>query len=251
MKRFQNLLRSDKAISLKWVIIYGAACWGVASIFFQKYIRTIPFFLIGILMERSTAADRRKKEQREELKQFREFIELVNGSMTATSKAVEKCVDEAIDRMEAQHMDKTKVFRELKNMQTRLTNNTQASFTAELTGVAERLDNKEIMNFANSVSICYEHNSQGITSIIRNTSTLIQEKSQIEDEIYVAIAEARNQALIMLLMPSVIILFLKHSMPSFFGYMNNTSAGLITLSVCLAVNYITFFIIQKIIRKGA
>jgi len=250
MKKIKKSLSWDKHFSMKWFLIYGVVCSVVAYIYFLNPIIAMSCFLVGILMERSTAADRLKKTKREQLKNFREFIDLVNGSMNVANKAIEVCVDEALDSMERQHIDKSQVYKELKVLQSNLKTSNQSSFKAELIRLAERLGNEEIMNFAHSVSACYGINNQGIAAIIRNTSTLIQEKIKIEDEIYSAIAEAKNQSIIMLAMPSGMLLLLRGNMPSFLNGIYDNMGGVVTYALCLAINYAMFLVIQKIVREG-
>lgn len=250
MKIYSEFSERVKHFNIGWFLIYATICFAVAYVFLESIVFAIPFICVGYLMERETSLERVKKQRREQLEQFRQFIDIVNGSMTATNKAVEICVDEAMSSMARMHMNRTKVYKELLVMQQNIHSNYQVSFADELLLLAERLDNVEIMNFARSVSACYGINNQGITDIIRNTSALIQESNQVEDEIYASISEAKNQALLMLGAPSIMLLLLKAGITDYMSKMYEDPIGMKMIWFCLLVNYAMFFVIQRIVRRG-
>ena len=233
-----------------WLAIYCGISFGVAYLYLNNIILAAWFSSVGFLMERFTAPDRELKRKRDEILQFRSFVDIVNGSMTATNKAVEVCIDDAIDCIGRTHMDRSRVYKELLVMQKNLHGNYQSSVEEEFKALAERLDNKDIAHFASSVSACYGIDNQGISKVIRNFSCLVQEKIQIEDEIASAIAGEKNQVMLMLFAPSIILIVLKVNMGDFISCAYGSVKAMAAITCCLILNYLMFFLIQKIVRKG-
>lgn len=236
--------------SIKWALIYCSAAFAVAWVFLGNIGIALPWALMGILMERFTAVDRIKKLKREQLCEFREFIDMVNSSMKASDKAVEVSACEAVDSLKEMHMTRSKLHKELLHMQADLKNNNQASFGNGIAELAERMDHDEIRNFSRAVSACYGVNNQGIIGVINYTSMMIEEKNQTEGEIEAAVAESKGQAYIMLFTPAGMLLLGGAMMSDMMNVMRTSAIGMVILLGCLLVNYGMFFLTGLMIRRG-
>ena len=112
---------------------------------------------------------------------------------------------------------------------------------------AARAQVEEIREFAEVFAIA-KKGGGNMPEILGRTASLIEERLEVENEIYIALASRRMEARIMDLTPFLIIFYIGLTSPGFFDVLYHNAAGVIFMSICLGAYLAALAASEKILR---
>ena len=116
-----------------------------------------------------------------------------------------------------------------------------------LLDLGTRSDVRDILDFARLI-VSTKIYGGNIVSIIRQTAGNIAEKHMVEEEINTIIASKKLEGRIMLMMPFLIIIYMKLTNSGYMDIMYRTALGNIVMCISLIFIILSGFLINKIVK---
>lgn len=203
----------------------------VSYLFYRERIA----FVIGMLLY--PMFYRRKKRigahgKRSELNvQFKDCLLSVSGAMRA-GYSVENAWKEAERDMAQQYGEESSIYKELRHMNCQVDCNMPLEKLLE--NAAERSHIEDIENFSGIFS--YAKRSGGdFTSIIGSSVQQLCDKMELKEEIETAVAGRKMEQKVMNAVPLFILTFVNGASAGFLEVLYHNAAGVLIMSICLAV----------------
>ena len=114
-----------------------------------------------------------------------------------------------------------------------------------LLNFAERSGIDDVRNFANVFATCYKKGGN-IKDIIKNTTSIIGDKIEIQMELETMVAGQKNEQNIMLVMPVVFIIVLKSMGGDLIDL--KSPVGIISVTAAIAIFILAYFISKRILN---
>ncbi|MFP4697747.1 MAG: type II secretion system F family protein [Eubacteriales bacterium] len=259
MKKISFLKRKDEKTAPR---TYDSYDMNIKEYILYYALGIALFFMIGILFyNRATIGlllsplsyffvKGRKKEllEKQSLElniQFRDAIYSISSALNA-GYSVEMAFRETVKDLSLIYLDpKTHIIVEFNYMVRQIEMN--IPIEAILHDFAKRTGIEDIENFSDVFATC-KRTGGDIIKVIRNTSKTIAEKIDIKREINLLISQKKFEQKIMSLIPFGIILYLWLSSPGFLDVMYNTGMGIVIMSVCLIIYYLSYLLSKKIMK---
>lgn len=185
-------------------IICSLIASAVMYIFYHLILLSLILgFLLGVYLERMYAASTTKKRMRNLRLQFRTFLESMSVATRAGSTSV-RALEVARDELKISYRPDSDIVLEIENIITRY-HNGGIALSVLFNDFAERSGLEDIKSFA-SIYEVIEGKSYKISEILTETSEIIGDKIEIEQEIETTITSAKSETYMMLLMPIIIVL---------------------------------------------
>lgn len=198
--------------------------------------------IIGIFIEKMYANSTIRRRQRALRTQFRDFLEAM--SVAARAGAVEvKALQSAAKDLRLSYIETADIVREIDNILT----------CYEGGGIAikdlfmdfgERSGLADIKNFATIYGII-EGKSDRFGDIVTQTSSIIGEKVEVENEIQTGINSAKSETYVMLVMPIIIVIMLSAVGGEMMAPLFTTINGRLGATVSLVLFVISFIMAIK------
>lgn len=215
----------------------------IAEIFYSSLLAVIVLLplLIPIFSRR-----RRKEEMRRSRELVSQFKECSNSILTAlkAGKSAENAFRDAVQEMKFLYGDRSEICKELRQIVRGLDNNVPLENL--LADFGERSKAEEIRDFAEVFSIA-KRSGGNMTEILGRTITQIQNRIDVEREISVMISNSQLEQSIMDIVPFAIIAYIRLSSEGFMDVLYGNAAGILIMTVCLAVYLVAFVISEKIV----
>lgn len=208
-----------------------AVCEAAAYIFYRNMAAFILFLPVGMLYplyrRRALCAERR-----EELRiQFKQAILILASSLSA-GYAVENAFSAGIRELEDLYGREAMITREFSYISNQLRmNRTVEQLLKEF---ADRSGIEEIQSFAEIFAVSKRSRGE-LVSVVNHVVRIISDKIQVKEDILTMTAEKKLEQRIMNLMPFLIVLYIDLSSPGFFAQMYESAAGIVIMTICLAV----------------
>ena len=119
-----------------------------------------------------------------------------------------------------------------------ITNNVDVEKSLLDFGIRSGLD--DIISFANVFETCYRKGGN-IKDVIKNTQQIITEKMEVEMEIQTIVAGAKNEQMIMTVMPIALIAIIKMMSPEFAANFA-TPSGIISTTIAVVMFIVAYFV---------
>ena len=207
------------ALTAAAAFIFYRSVWGMAA-----GILVIPYVM------RMRQTERREKEQREMTEQFCMGMQAAAGALSAGYSA-ESAFAEAERELQKLYGRENRLCREFALMNKKVGMNEPVD--AVFLETASRLGVEDILQFA-EIFRYVKRSGGNLTAIIRDTVTRMREKTEILEDIRIAVAEKKSeQRLMMLLLPGV-VLFISISSPQYAAALYHCASGILVMTVCLA-----------------
>lgn len=154
--------------------------------------------------------------------QFRDMLDSLSGSLSAGSTLIQS-FSAARDDLQSQYSEDAPIVQELNVIISGFHNNIRLEDMVHDFGV--RSGSPDIASFANVFHIAYLKGGD-MKEAIRNTHLILSEKMAMTTEIETSLAGSKNESLIMIVLPIVLVAMLKGSGSSFSQALA-TPAGLV------------------------
>jgi len=183
------------------------------------------------------------KGQQSRLKhQFRDMLEAFSTSLGA-GKNVTDSFAATYDDLKNQYDAQSFILKEVMVINVGIANGMNVEDLLEDFG--KRSGCRDIENFADVFRICSRLGGN-IREAVKNTSGVISEKMEIEEDIETSVTGGKSELLLMLVLPVGMVGFIKLSSPDFAANFA-TPAGIMATLVGLAVTVAAFLIGRKIL----
>jgi len=215
----------------------------VSYLFYGRWICTILFSPYLIRYIKSWEKQTMKKRQEAFRLQFKEAIQSISAGLNVGC-SVENALREAHKDLRAMYSKDEMILKELSYMIRQM----QMNVTAEtaLEEFAARTGDEDVQTFVTAFNLA-KRSGGDTMEIIRNVVRQMGEKIDVEREIQTVISAKKMELRIMAVIPFAMIVYLRLSFPEFLSVLYGNMAGIIIMSVCLAIYLVAYEVGKRIV----
>ena len=216
----------------------------ISYLFYDSLWAMIPGIAVVFLYFREKKRflmQKRMRRMRVELKIFfQAFITALQ-----TGRSIENAFAQAMKDL-TEYLEKdTELLLELKRICVGVS--VGESLETLLLDFAERSHLEELEYFAEVFSIA-KRSGGNLISIMKNTIRMLQERMNVEEEIYTAISETRVEFYLMCVIPFGIIVYLRMGIVGLLKSLYGNVAGIVVMTLCLGIYGGCYFYGKKILE---
>lgn len=218
--------------------------FAVSYLFYGTWICAILFSPYLIRYIRSWEKQTIKKRQEAFRRQFKEAIQSLSAGLNV-GYSVENALREACKDLKGMYRKDEMILKELSYMVRQM----QMNVTAEtaLGEFAARTGDEDVQTFVTVFNMA-KRSGGDTMEIIRNVVRQMGEKIDVEREIATVISAKKMELRIMTVIPFAMIVYLRLSFPEFLSVLYGNVAGIIIMSVCLAIYLAAYEIGKRIVE---
>lgn len=222
----------------------AVAAGGTAYCFYRSFTAfwmfLIPAFFYPWFYEKKWREDQRRILEL----QFKEAIQVMAGALFA-GYSPENAVAVSCRELEQLYGSQGMIVKEFQRMARQMSLN--RSMEQALEELAERSGLGEAGRFAHIFRIA-KRSGGGLTPVICHTVSVMEDRSQVKEEIRTMTSSVQFEQRIMNLIPFLMIFYIDMTSPGFFSVMYETMLGRLIMTVCLAVYILSCVLSQKILN---
>lgn len=185
----------------------------------------------------------RERQRRKLESQFKESIQIMAGALNAGYSA-ENAIVVSCKEVEQLYGPQEIIVREFKFMAEQMKLN--RSVEEVIQELADRSGLGEIQRFAQIFRIAKRSGGR-LAPIISHTVSVMEDQSQVKEEIRTMTASVRFEQKVMNVIPFLMIFYIDFSSPGFFQVMYETAVGRLIMTVCLLLYLISCYLSSKIL----
>ena len=224
----------------KGILIIVAASWlFYGNIYFS--ILMSPWLYLYI---RENSKNNKRKERQQLALQFKDAMTAVSFALNA-GYSVENSFKEALEELKMLYGRNAVIVKSFSEIATRIHNN--ENIENVLKDFARKSDVEEIQYFSEIFGYAKRSGGDMIT-IIKDTTSLIREKIELDSEIKTIISGKKQEQGIMSIMPFAMVGYLRFTSYDFIAMLYGNIAGRIFMSVCLIVVIVADYIAKRIVN---
>ncbi len=198
--------------------------------------------LLGIYLERMYSQSVVRKRKRNLRLQFRTFLESMSVACRAGSTEV-KAIESALADLRVSYRADSDIVREIENILIQYKNGGVALKTL-FSDFAERSDLEDIHSFA-AIYAVIEGKNDRIGDILVETSQIIGDKIEIEQEIETTITSAKSETTMMLILPIILVLAMTFMGGELMESLFTTMQGHIAATAALAIFAVSYVLAAR------
>jgi tight adherence protein B len=243
MSRIQFINPSYREKLLAW--LKGIVVALVFAYFFYRSPYAVLFLLpLSFFYQKAAINQLLTSKQDEMRRQFKELIEIVAGNLRA-GYSVENAFLEAGKDMSRMYHAELPVINMLAFIRKGLENN--VPFDVRLKEAGQISGVYEIVEFAEVFAVA-KHSGGNMIDTISQFSNMIGDKIETEKEIRVLVSARRGEQKIMNIVPFAILFYLDLTSPGFFASLYHNLAGIMVMTVCMALYLIAYAISVRMLK---
>ena len=216
---------------------------GVALLFYQSAFAMLFLSPIPFVYCRYRIGMDRDHYRKVVSGQFRELLNCVNNALRA-GDSPENAFREGYKEVRFEYGDYAPVTIEMERVTGGLDN--RIPLETLLEEFAERAGTEEIREFVEVFRIA-KRGGGNMPEILARTSTLIEERMDVENEIRIMLGNRRLEQRIMHLTPFMIIFYIGVTSPGFFDVLYHNPEGAAFMTMCLAAYFGALVLSEKIL----
>ena len=228
---------------LKYISVFFALIMLISYTFYDSFYAAIVLLPTGCLFMKKAGDELKNKKRAELRRQFQDMIDSISAALTA-GYSVENAFYEARKDMVRLYGRDSLIVSELEYFFSMLENGQPVENI--LSDFAKRADVEDITDFS-EIFVLAKRNGGDFKGIINKTVRIMKEKDETEKEIRVILSGRRYEQRIMCIIPFGIIMYLRVSSGSFLKVLYHNTAGVIVMTVCLAIYVGSYLFSRKII----
>mgnify|MGYP000385187369 CR=1 FL=1 len=240
IKRAHLSGRNDYIYLLQAVLIVTA----VSYVFYDSLIPVIIFSPYVIYHIKKQRFNERYQKDNELIRQFRDGMQAVSFALN-TGYSIENSFAEALQELGYAVWNKNavKLLQNFNMIVNRIRRNENLEDILDDYAASTNLD--DIKYFAEIFR--YAKRSGGdVIGIIKQTSHIIHEKAEVQQQIDTIITGKRLEQRVMVCMPLVITLYLRLTSPEYIDVLYGNVMGIIVMTICLLIYAAAVMLAQKI-----
>ena len=226
-----------------WFLIGMLVSGAVLYIFYENiFVSIIIGAICGIFfvpLRKKQVINKRKKKL---TAQFRGLLDALGTSIGAGKNMFDSFTG-AEEDLAVQFTPEADIVKEVRLIRIGLDNN--IGIEDLLLNFAERSGIDDVRNFANVFATCYKKGGN-IKDVIKNTTSIIGDKIEIQMELETMVAGQKNEQNIMLVMPVVFIIVLKSMGGDLIDL--KSPVGIISVTAAIAIFILAYFISKRILN---
>lgn len=224
-------------------IVCSLICTVLVYIFYHLTLLSVVLgFAMGILLERMYAQGTVRKRQKNFRLQFRMFLESMSVACRSGQTEIQ-ALDAALKDLEVSYRQDADIIVELKNI-IRQYHNGGIPLTLLFQDLAERTDLEDVRSFATIYSVISGKNDR-IADILTETSQIIGDKIEIENEIETTITSAKSETNMMLILPIIMVLAMSAMGGGLLDALFETPQGHLAATAALAIFGLSYWLASK------
>jgi len=243
MKRGFEINQISRRESARF-ILEGAMAITVLGGLFYKSIPGILVMSPLIILYYKNRKYKCMKDQKWKLNmEFRDGIQALSAALEAGYSA-EHALEEACRDLRQMYSENSSIIKEFSFM----VNQVKMNITIEkaLEEFGERTGIEDILSFS-EVFQTAKRTGGDLISIIKNSSSIINDKVEVQREIITLITAKRLEANIMKIIPLLILIYLSITSPGFLDPLYHNLFGIVAMTVFLFLYLAAYLMIEKII----
>jgi tight adherence protein B len=226
-----------------YTAIAAAVIFVIAYVFYRSVVLSALLTPFGLLYPRVKKRDIIEKRRKELNIQFKDMLYSLSSSLSA-GKTVEAAFREAGKDLSVLYHDHSAyILVEVEGIVNKL--NMNETIESALLDFAKRSGLEDVNNFANVFSIC-KRSGGNIAEVIKNTSSIINDRIEVGQEIDIMIAERKFEQKVLNVIPILMIVLLSASAPDYMYPIFNTAAGRLIMTVAIILLAAAWFISDKV-----
>jgi len=226
----------------KYILIAYVALFGIGYVFFRNIFICVMISMLAFIYPSLKKKDIIKRRKSDLSLQFRDALQSLSASLSA-GKSVESAFKSALEDLKMLYPDKnTYIIREFELINRKVDMN--ETLQSALADFAARADIDDITNFVDVFTIC-KSTGGNLVEVIKNTSSVINQKIEIKNEIEVIVAEQKFNQKILTVMPFGLLLLIISSSPDYVKPLYSPK-GNIVMFIVLSLLALAHFIGEKI-----
>ena len=228
-----NVYEMTMAEKIKWSLIGMAVVFACSYVFYDSVLWSLAASSIGLLYPRIKKKDIIKTRKQKLLLQFKEALYIISSSLSA-GKSVENAFIDAYNDLKTifDYGKEGYILNELIYINRRIKLN--QTIEDALNDFAKRSGLEDVTTFANVFCSC-KSTGGNLKEVTEITSNIIGEKIGIEQDIETQISGKKFEANILVLIPFIIIIFIRISAPSFIMALYNLAGRLVSTFALLLI----------------
>ena len=225
------------------ILIAGILVWAIGYFFYDSVVATL-LFVPGIPFFMKYRKKEYGKRRRDELRiQFRDAVNSVSANQKA-GYSIENAFREAYNDMVLLYGSRSIICKELDYIRKGLSNN--LLLENMLINLGERSGIDDVMQFGEVFAIA-KRSGGNLTAMIEMTASVIEQKTDVEQEINVMISSRKMESNIMCLVPFFMIFYMSTTSKGFFDCLYHNVVGVVIMTVCLAIYIAAYLISQRLV----
>lgn len=239
-----NIYNMTKLERLKYGCIGIIGFFFLSMLFYGQIMVAILVSVMGLLYipyKKKVLITQRKKKLKE---QFKEGLYALSSSISV-GKSVEIAFIDALNDLKIIYYDEeTFILEEFGYIVRKIAMND--SIESALLDFALRAEDEDITNFTN-VFITAKRTGGNLVEIMKYTTTTINEKLEIMENINVLITGKKYEQKILALLVPFIVIYLHVFSSGFLDVMYNTLRGRIAMTIALILYLVSFIVSKKVV----
>lgn len=218
-------------------------CVGINYLFYKSvwaFVVMVPVpFLFYKWKKRACIQERRKQLNY----QFKDALYSLNVALQA-GYSMETAVSCCIRDLEKLYKEDADILREFRYMETQM--HISVPLETLFVDLAGRSGLEDIENFA-SVFATAKRSGGDLSRIVQKTARMLTDKIEVKKEIEATVAAKKMEQVIMSMMPFGIILYMQLTSPGFLQVLYGNVFGVATMSLCLGIYFLAYWMGQRIV----
>lgn len=219
-----------KREKIVYTLLAAALLFAIGYVFYRSIIVSCLFALLAFKYPKIRAAQIALKRQKDLRMQFKDMLYSLSSAVGA-GNSVEHGLAIALTDMKKQYSDpKTSIIQELELMVSRV--NLGQNVEEVFNDFARRSHIEDVQTFANIFEVS-KRTGGNLIRIIRQTTDVISEKTDVKNEIDTALAGRKMEQKVLTLMPIALVLFMSETTDGFMDPVFSTIGGRVVATVSL------------------
>jgi tight adherence protein B len=230
MKRHFALHRLNQSQRIRLYLILSPALFVVGLLFFNSMIVSLLLQVLLIPAELHYIKQIEYRLKREMSDQFRDLLYSLSASI-ATGRQMREALEDATEALKIIYDEKSLLCIELTKILKQV-GETNESLEKLLLEFADRTKVQDIQSFVD-IYMVSRKTGGNLEKVIHKTADILLERMELEKSIRVLTAQKRMESRIMVIMPFLVLLFLRVSSPEYLQVMYSTWFGRMLMSIAL------------------
>lgn len=227
---------------LFYISIAAAGVYILVFIFFRNHAFSALLTPLALMYPRIRTEEIIKKRKNELNMQFKDLLYCLSSSLSA-GKSIEMSFKDALRDLAILYSADESIIKEIECIVRKIEMN--ETVESVLDNFSKRAHIDDIDNFVDVFQTC-KRTGGNIVEIIKNTSNIINDKIEIQQEIDTMLAERKLERKILNLVPILLIVVLSVSAYDYMEPVFNTFTGRVVMSISIVLLTVSYLISKRI-----
>lgn len=218
-------------------------CIGINYLFYKSFWAFVFMVPIPFLFHKWKKRNYIRERKRQLNYQFKDALYSLNAALQA-GYSMESAVICCIRDLEKLYPESADIVREFRGMETQM--HISMPLETLFLDLAERSKLEDVENFA-AVFVAAKRSGGDLSQIVQKTARMLTDKIEVKKEIEATVAAKKMEQVIMSAMPFGIIVYMQVTSPGFLQVLYGNIFGAITMSLCLGIYFLAYWMGCRIV----